>query len=170
MRCEKCGKREATVHLQTIIGGVSHSAHLCSACAAKEENSWYNELASFFDRSLFDGERLREVFATDSKRARVVQVETADVCPACGKTWEDFQRDGLLGCSKCYKHFAERLPESLTRLHGISSAKATTPDKIAAEKLREDLDQAIKAEHFEEAARLRDALKALDNSGADSGS
>ena len=52
MLCEKCRQREATVHKQVIINGVSHSEHLCAECAARERGG-RDPFASFFHNDFF---------------------------------------------------------------------------------------------------------------------
>ena len=96
-------------------------------------------------------------------------------------TWEAFQQNGLLGCSECYDHFKDVLPPLLRSLHGhtehigkkpaadasAQKGAATTIDVEPAaeselERLKSAMKQAVETENFEEAARLRDAIKALE--------
>ena len=62
MLCEKCKQREATVHRQAIVNGVSHSEHLCSECAAKEGKGWMNDFDPFFDNDFFSDHSLSNWF------------------------------------------------------------------------------------------------------------
>ena len=36
MKCEKCGKNEATMYYKETINGVTREMHLCPECAQKE--------------------------------------------------------------------------------------------------------------------------------------
>ena len=47
MKCEKCGKYEATTHIRSVINGVVREYNLCSECAANEgySGSAHNSLA-----------------------------------------------------------------------------------------------------------------------------
>ena len=36
MKCEKCGKNEATFHYQSIINGDREEYHLCEDCVKEE--------------------------------------------------------------------------------------------------------------------------------------
>ena len=95
--------------------------------------------------------------------------EAVDVCPECGMSWDDFQRNGFLGCDACYDHFKDALPPLMQRLH--SDAAETIPAEASAAEaepvsakahLESELQRAIAAENFEEAAQLRDAIRALE--------
>ena len=184
MLCEKCKQREATVHKQAIVNGVSHSEHLCSECAAKENNSWLGDFNQFFNNDFFSdqsmGNWFQPFFQSMSSSMPTKQLGKVDACPQCGTTWEEFQRNGLLGCSECYNHFANVLPPLLRRLHGQAEhigkkpqqateavkQETATPTEAPAmtekEKLQKAMREAVETENFEEAARLRDQIKALD--------
>ena len=186
MLCEKCKQREATVHRQAIVNGDSHSEHLCSECAAKEGKGWMNDFDPFFNNDFFSDHGLsnwfQPFFQSMGATAPSKQLHQVGACPHCGMTWEDFQKNGLLGCSECYNHFADVLPPLLRRLHGQSehigkkpyssapAVKPQTPSPASAEekapqteleKLQQQMREAIDSENFEEAARLRDEIKAL---------
>lgn len=177
MLCEKCRQREATVHKQVIINGVSHSEHLCAECAARERRG-RDPFASFFHNDFFaDGvfgsslaQMLAPFFQADNQRLPVQEMaEAVDVCPECGMSWDDFQRNGFLGCDACYDHFKDALPPLMQRLH--SDVAETIPAEASAAEaapvsakahLESELQRAIAAENFEEAAQLRDAIRALE--------
>ena len=186
MLCEKCKQREATVHRQAIVNGVSHSEHLCSECAAKEGKGWMNDFDPFFNNDFFSDHGLsnwfQPFFQSIGATAPTSPLIPVGACPHCGMTWEDFQKNGLLGCSECYNHFADVLPPLLRRLHGQSehigkkpynsapAGKPQTPPpapqaekapQTELEKLQQQMREAIDSENFEEAARLRDEIKAL---------
>ena len=36
MKCEKCGKNEATMYYKETVNGVTRELHLCPECAQKE--------------------------------------------------------------------------------------------------------------------------------------
>lgn len=158
MMCENCGKNPATTHLKTVVNGVVHENHLCSYCAA---NSGYsnigglsltNMLASMFGESISSGKPI-------SKR-----------CECCGASFSDIAQSGRVGCSECYTTFRNELLPSLSRLHGKANHIGSTPkeekgEETSAEKIKKLkvlLSNAVKAEEFEEAAKFRDEIKALE--------
>ena len=158
MMCEKCGKNPATTHLKTVLNGVVHENHLCSYCAANEgygnigKLSLTNMLASMFGESISRGKPI-------SKR-----------CECCGASFSDIAQSGRVGCSECYTTFRSELMPSLNRLHGKAVHIGNTPsvekiEETLEEKiknLKNSLAEAIKAEEFEEAAKLRDEIRRLE--------
>ena len=158
MMCDNCGKNPATTHLKTVVNGVVHENHLCSYCAANQgygnigKLSLTNMLASMFGESISSGKPI-------SKR-----------CECCGASFPDIAQSGRVGCSECYNTFRQELMPSLNRLHGKAvhignvpyeqKPEETVQDKI--KKLKAQLSDAIKAEEFENAAKLRDEIRALE--------
>jgi protein arginine kinase activator len=106
---------------------------------------------------------------------RVLPEETAVQCPVCGYQFTLFKQTGRLGCPKCYESFASLLEPVIEGIHGkvrqvegppgegtVKRTKRADREgnpKIA--ELRARLEEAVAKEQFEEAARLRDAIKKL---------
>ena len=89
-------------------------------------------------------------------------------CPQCGFTQADFKKSGRLGCAQCYETFAEGLEGLLKTMHKGTRHKGKVPlalrgshdlkEKLAA--LQKRLDKAVAEENFEQAAQVRDEIKA----------
>lgn len=166
MICEKCGKNIATTHIETYVNGKQSSMDLCSACAA-EVNA-----ASPFQIGL--GGLLGSIFG-DTLAAAHTGVPSGAKCGFCGSTFEEIARTGRVGCANCYTAFYDRLMPTLSKLHGNTAhagkipgsakidvaSEAAKPSANEEETLRAALDEAVAAENFEEAARLRDRINAL---------
>lgn len=158
MMCENCGKNPATTHLKTVLNGVVHEKHLCSYCAANKgygnlgKLSLTNMLASMLGEGISAGKPI-------TKR-----------CECCGASFSDIAQSGRVGCSECYSVFRQELLPSLNRLHGKAIHVGNTPKEELKEETKEEkikklklqLADAIKAEEFENAAKLRDAIRALE--------
>jgi protein arginine kinase activator len=112
-----------------------------------------------------------------------------DTCPSCGTGYLEFRQSGLLGCPECYKAFESQLGPLLERAHeggthhtgrlpkraggGAPNTAAPqirvappppSPAELRAKKvaqLKKQLDEAVKAEQYEQAAKLRDELRSL---------
>ena len=75
----------------------------------------------------------------------------------------------MLGCANCYKAFKAPLDALLQRIHGNTQHAGRIPGSVRSgvsirmniDRLRQDLVKAIAAEEYEEAARLRDQIRAL---------
>ncbi len=141
--------------------------HLCRECAI---HLGYNDVFSGFNVNLpgLFGSFLNDMLPS-------VSPEKTERCPRCGSTFSDIAGEGKAGCSECYKTFYDKLLPSIRRMHGetryqgkISAgreASAEIPDAGNADKireLREAMDKAVAAQNFEEAAKIRDEIKALE--------
>jgi protein arginine kinase activator len=97
--------------------------------------------------------------------------ETISVkCENCGFSYADFKKIGRLGCSDCYDTFRKYLGPLLKKIHGSGIHAGKSPVKVARVTrkkadltgLRTELQKAIEAEAFEEAAKIRDQIKELE--------
>ncbi len=94
---------------------------------------------------------------------------TERTCTHCGVSFGEISASGRVGCAKCYESFQATLAPLLRTLHGNTSHVGLMPrtyrertERLArAAKLREHIQAAVGREAYEEAARLRDELKAL---------
>ncbi|HHX01119.1 MAG TPA: hypothetical protein GX739_00460 [Firmicutes bacterium] len=158
MLCEKCQKETASVHVTKIVNGEKTEAHLCQNCA-KELGEFGlnidlpNLFASLFDYAPFSGKLVRP-----------------KQCPTCRLTMEDFRELNQFGCSDCYETFRDEIEPLLRRLHGSNHHEGKVPAQgyatLSVERqirtLRERLQQVISMENYEEAARIRDQIRALE--------
>ena len=148
MLCERCGKNPATVMYTQIINGQKSSVSICSQCAAQE--------------SVFDNFGSLLSFAPQSSRGAE--------CPVCKTTLDEFMRSGRAGCGTCYSLFRGQAKAMLRKIHGTArhTGKASSAQQAhdRADELRRRMNEAVEEEKFEEAAALRDELRALEKEGA----
>jgi protein arginine kinase activator len=91
-------------------------------------------------------------------------------CSDCGWTVARFRATNRLGCPACYRAFRTLLMPLLGRLHRHVSHLGRAPRQEGAEpgrlalitRTRAALEKAVVAEEFEEAARLRDRVRSLE--------
>lgn len=178
MICQNCHQREANVFLTEIVQGETTHSHLCEPCARERGAAAgfagaalnpFAALGEFFS-SFFQipPEAVAGVSSAEPPRSAPGAVAGAQ-CPHCGYQFEAFQRTGRLGCTRCYESFAELLRPVLQGLHGgarhVEESSAAPPAPAAWEgdpeeaRLRSELDRAVREERFEDAVRLRDALR-----------
>lgn len=164
MTCDLCGKNEATVHLTEIIDDQTRELHLCEGCAQEKGASAAQEfgLADLLAGLTDIGSKL------GGKR---VPGEEPVACAQCGMTYEGFRKSGRLGCAGCYQTFRSTLAPLLKKIHGsahhvgrIPAARGKKTEQAVnpLKELRARLKEAIAAEAFEEAAQLRDQIRALE--------
>ncbi len=163
MKCDRCGQRPAAVKYIEIEEGVKRSRWLCEVCAAAEgaarpavESQVPGTLAASLQAFLGGAQ------AADEDQATVA------ACPACGISLKQWQDTGLLGCPRCYTHFRAHLLPLLQRYHRAATHLGKAPRargpranlRLEIGRLRGALESAVSREDFEEAARLRDLIKA----------
>lgn len=157
MKCEICGKKEATVHLTEIVNDQMTKLNLCEDCAREkgtqmEEHFGLSELLSGL---------------TDMGTAVEPEVAITTKCQNCGLTYQNFRKIGRLGCSECYETFKKELSPLLKRIHGADRhigkvslrGGKTVKDTRTLQDLKVQLEKAIQMEEFEEAAKLRDRIR-----------
>lgn len=160
MKCDFCASK-ATVFLTQLVEGKMKKVCLCDSCA-KEKG--VTDPTGF---SLAD--MLTSEF-TETKPSR------AAACPGCGFTLEDFQRIRRFGCPTCYHTFHHELTPVLRSMHKGSTHLGKIPGGLMAarfrseriDELRGNLEQAVAAENYEEAAGIRDELRHLEEAATES--
>ena len=162
MKCEHCNINSASIELSQIIDGEKQIVHMCEACAQKmKPSSPY--ITNGFMSGLLD--------TIHSSGLKVNYIKTT-ACNKCGMTYGRYKETGLLGCDACYVAFGDKLKPLIRRVHGNDRHTGKMPIrfrgtvKIQGEitRLRGQLDYAVRREAFEEAAMLRDRIKALERS------
>jgi len=155
MLCQACGKNEATVEFTEIVNDEVKQLQLCDACAKKK------------------GIEMEQHFSIADFLAGLSEPGTGVMkCSNCGMTFDDFQRIGRFGCADCYMAFRENIRPLLKRIHGATkhtgkSAKGKGQDgrdnRPEISSLKQRLQIAVDREEFEEAAKLRDLIRDLEN-------
>jgi protein arginine kinase activator len=175
MICQNCQKNAATVLVTEISPGAEtadsegtqpevHEQHLCEVCAQALDLPY----APITKKSPVDIWKLLQLSANQGRK------KPGPACPACGMTLEEFRKKGRLGCPQDYEVFRSHLAEVLERVHGAVQHSGRVPGSAAVSSgdgridlLRQELQNAIRAEAYESAARLRDEIRAIEEgSGA----
>ncbi|MDO4271213.1 MAG: UvrB/UvrC motif-containing protein [Eubacteriales bacterium] len=178
MKCEKCGKNEATMYYKETVNGVTREMHLCPECAQKENlggafesafqgmnQLWSDPFHSFLGGGF--GSLWSDMLGTPA--ATLLGEERK--CPSCGLTESQLRRTGRVGCPDCYNTFADILNPYVQKVHGASRhigaapAQAEQPKADPVEALRAQLKTAVEKEDYEQAAHLRDEIRRLEGEG-----
>jgi protein arginine kinase activator len=93
-------------------------------------------------------------------------------CSNCGTYYSEFKKGGFLGCSECYTSFKDELDPVLKRVQGsVRHAGKVPGSRMKARTNRNDMDglrimlqRAIENEEYEDAAKIRDEIKKMQNS------
>jgi protein arginine kinase activator len=120
----------------------------------------------------FSPEILEDLLGGRKPTRKAVAHKHLDSCPGCGMSVADFRSKGRLGCTRCYDAFRVELLPLLQRIHeaqmhtGRLPAVIGTPpppvDDRSLTDVRRRLEDAVRGERYEEAARLRDELRKLE--------
>lgn len=159
MKCQKCKKNDASVHMAYITNTGRKDYYLCKSCSQEQENPshlnsesvWEND----FWKSMLGGYKYEDEM---------------NACPACGMTYQQFNGGGRFGCTNCYKHFSRQVQLLLERLQGRTKHVGKVPlhgvgvfsTSRQIQKLKQKLQIALQNERYEEAASIRDEIKALE--------
>jgi len=166
MLCNECGKKQATVHITKVENGKKTDIHLCEACAMQKNVINISHNTSFSINDL-----LSSLLNSGSVPQMKMDIVTEVQCKICGLTYSQFRETGRFGCSNCYKTFGDKLNPVFKRVHGNTEHTGKIPNKAGSkiksireiEKLKKELEWAIKEEEYEKAAAIRDNIRALSS-------
>lgn len=137
--------------------------HICENCAAEQG------VASQSQMSI--NELLSHLLAVQPSDEEIFGASEKDVaCPSCGFTLDRLRKEGSLGCPMDYNVFEAALVPLIERAHnGKSTHCGKVPTKVPTDtrkfvelsSLRRQLEEAVKGEDYELAARLRDQMKKM---------
>ena len=186
--CQNCGKHEANVRYTQIINGVKKEMALCEECSNKLgiETDMHFDFNMPIDIPSFLGPILGDYEHTEFMPSFIPTKQLQ--CDHCHMTYDELIESGTFGCSNCYETFSDRIDSILKNLQGSNrhvGRKASgwetkeekvvkkeptnkkkqvktenqTRGKVKVEELKEKLEQAVKEERYEDAAKLRDEIK-----------
>ncbi len=175
MICDICGKNEATIQFTKVVNNKITKLNLCTKCA--EEKGL--DIASFIEEEF---EKAKELDLTDflaelsaiPEAVSLKKVLPKKKCQRCGYTYEDFKKNGRLGCAKCYQTFSEELYPLINKIHGSTEHIGKYPQKQMKIKKKKDeisilkkrLAKLVQEERYEEAAIVRDKIKEIEKNEA----
>ncbi len=168
MKCDYCDSK-ATVFLTQLAEGQMKKVCLCDSCA-KERGVTDPTGFSLADMLLGNFQNPVDGPVVPRKER---MAGGARICPECGFTNEDFLKVRRFGCGNCYEVFSDELDPMLRGMHKGESHVGKVPEGLMEthfrhqrmEELRTKLENAIASESYEEAADLRDEIRALDETG-----
>ncbi len=90
-------------------------------------------------------------------------------CEQCGFTQNEFKKHGRFGCPQCYETFSSLVEPMLDNMHKGTAHTGKVPERALERKslhdrlgeLESNLEDAVKTERYEDAARYRDEINQL---------
>ena len=158
MKCQRCPK-QATLHITEVLGGDRYEeVHLCEDCAKKYLVEPQKKAAA----------------GTAAGAEEVEEVEppvAGPTCETCGTSYLEFRNQGRFGCPHDYDAFKGELLPLFESIHGDVRHVGKAPRRLPRTQgavveltaLRRRLHQLVTDENYEEAARVRDRIKELEN-------
>ena len=180
MKCDVCEK-EATVFLTQIINGQMTTVNLCEECSKAKgvtEETGFGLAEAFLTPSHRAEESMEVVCDSCGFTASQLKKIGRMGCPECYSAFRE-GLDGLLrNMHKGTRHIGKRpnnkgvvSPQILPRQRAAVVPDAPSPPAVPAapappppadvNKLRADLDQAVKEERYEDAAKLKAEIEQL---------
>lgn len=168
MKCQKCNK-PAVFHITENTDEIPVELHLCAQHAKEYLYKTTPEVDVVTDT-------LPGKAGGKKKKSASVQKTTEDLmeidfqsCPYCGISFQEFRKNGLLGCTSDYSCFEELLDPLLMSIHGNTEHVGKHPARLGGSeqgtvlvRLRRELQDAISIEDYEKASRLRDCIRDLE--------
>lgn len=156
LKCSHCSN-PATVHLTQIVNNKIIKVDLCESCAQS--------------KGVTDPEGFSLADLLSKTNLAPQSGEPQLNCPDCGLTTADFRRTGRLGCATCYQHFIPLLRPVLEDMHAGIAHKGKVPQVALSrqnsvaelEALENSLQRAIAEEAYEDAAKFRDQIQAIQS-------
>ena len=173
MFCERCGKKDAEVHIRQSLQGVVSEHHLCRDCARELSPAW-KPGSDFLEFSI--GTFLENLCKNlgPSKTEEGAACSQLPPCQRCGLEFDECRKTGKFGCMACYESFREWVRPLFVRIHGSGTYKGPAPEsgfprggeeELAL--LKEQLKKAVAGEKYEVAATLRDRIRVLEGRTTD---
>jgi protein arginine kinase activator len=160
LKCNRCPK-PATYHITEVVNEEQYEElHLCEEC--------YHKFIAYEPQQGMGSKAEAGLFEESDEASVLNQKE----CPVCGIKFVEFRNSGRLGCPHDYQEFREELAPLLENIHGEIRHCGKTPRRLPQNQqtqseliqLRKQLQQAVNREAYEEAARIRDRIRRIEES------
>jgi protein arginine kinase activator len=161
-KCHFCGG-PAVVHVTQVVNDSMQEISLCGYCAQKH---------GMFDPDSSHLSILKNISGALISKMQAISFSPILSCSKCGFSLSNYKETGLVGCSECYFEMYDFMIKTVENLQkttehvgkiSISGHRKSLDrnDKVdSRESLEEDLKRAITEERYEDAARIRDRLRA----------
>lgn len=166
MLCQQCRNNEANIHIIKSVDGRQTEEFLCEQCARQKEELDFSFEPQFSLHKLF-----ASMLNQDIPGNREAMLAAKNQCPECGLSFAQFSQVGRIGCCRCLATFEDSLNPLLRRIHASTVHTGKIPVRAQRrvkylrelDHLKQALQEKIQKEEFEEAALLRDKIRAMEN-------
>lgn len=164
--CDYCQQRDAVVYLTQVQDAEVTRVRLCAQCAAEHDIDISSGAGVDFSALASMLPRLSEALAEPTEESAAAVSAPPLACPTCGAAYTECAENGCLGCADCYRAFAEPLAEVIRANQDnadrhVGKVPESARRELQRAELEDQLRQAVAEERYEEAADLRDRLRAM---------
>ncbi|OHD11326.1 MAG: hypothetical protein A2086_05750 [Spirochaetes bacterium GWD1_27_9] len=160
MKCDFCGKRNASIRIEEIANNKLREINLCPRCAK----------INGFDANT---NRMNDMFADflENVFADNMGIKYSLKCPNCGKSFSEISKTEKVGCPDCYPTFKKYLEIIIAENNNSIMYKGKLPSHVnkfrerknKLEELKVNLNQCLQTEDFVGAAAIRDEIKKMED-------
>jgi len=161
MQCEVCHLHDATRAVTRTVDGEPRELYVCDECARLEASPPAPETPG----AAPDSHSVSDVLFSLGMPVPPSGKAADAVCPVCGLSRGDLRAHRRLGCPRCFDTFGTDVRTFLSSRVPAAPRSREDPDEAMrardAARIRGQLDDAVREERYEEAARLVARLHAL---------
>ncbi len=139
MLCDRCRKNEASVHVTQIVNGIKYEQNLCGECAGMQLGNT-DGMGGFWG------------FQFPGILYRLQEMSTV------GSAWSETVGNAARGSEAEFEALGLKLP----RVPAGQKEEQPAVRADQKERLRGELEEAVKVENYEKAAQLRDKLYLME--------
>lgn len=166
MICDNCKKDNAIITIEQITNGKKIEQHLCYMCSLEHDMDPLTAPAmlSHIIKHMFfmNAPNMKNSSEKDD-------IENNIKCENCGTTLMEFKKYVKLGCHNCYNAFETELKKVFRNIQRADSHNGKIPQRSESsikivrtiKRLEKEQAEAVKHEEYEQAAILRDRIRAL---------
>jgi len=170
MKCQHCNK-PATFHITELTSGEPQELHLCEDHAREYLSQSSDDESVVGSVAASMAQQMAEQLGVGETVNQLTEIDR-QTCPVCGIAFHEFRSSGRLGCPFDYTVFNEQLEPLILNIHGETEHRGKHPSRSAGEsakrirliRLRREMQEAVREERYEEASKLRDEIRTIEES------
>ncbi|EHJ08564.1 UvrB/UvrC motif-containing protein [Staphylococcus simiae] len=177
MLCENCQLNEAEIKLKVTSKHGTEEKWVCQTCAqgnhpwnSSQDHSLDQEHQDDIEEAFVVKQILQHLATKHGIDFQEIAFREEKRCPSCQMTLKDIAHVGKFGCSECFTTFKDDIYDIVRRVQGgqfehVGKTPQSSYKKLALKRKIEEKNQylstLIEEQNFEEAAIVRDEIKAL---------
>lgn len=171
MNCKMCSKKEPKYFFRNMISSEFIDVFLCEECYEKVSGG-QRVLGIMDDQIVVEGNGI-----TKNSNSVITDLDNFLKCPNCLIDLSEISKTGRFGCENCYDFFSDMIAIAEAKIDEAVKRTKTSIKKEAEESVEEGemktlenkLQNAIKTESYELAAKIRDEIKKLKENKVEDG-